>query len=169
MKTHTSFKKGKFRDKTRSRVKRGLARPKTLSQNVPIGNALSALPKSEVIMSDAFSQWFPLRDLALVQMPQHGQLPAVYALRDGRTGDILKFGCTNDLRRRIFGTYIGGVGGKTTQRIHDELFQNNMIDRVELAWIEARDAQEAKDKETEFRLAYKEVNKGKRPSWDLIG
>ena len=119
-------------------------------------------------MSPAFSKWFPLRALTVAQMPKHGQHPAVYALRDATTGAILKFGCTDMLRRRIFGNYIGGVGGQTTQRIHAELFHNNMIDRVELSWIEAKDEADAKQKETEFRLTYKQAN-GKRPPWDLTG
>ena len=118
-------------------------------------------------MTDAFEPWFPLCDLTLSQIPEHGKLAAVYVLRDRITGEILKYGCTGNMRARIFGNYVGGVGGTTTQRIHEQLFVNGMISRVEIAWIETRDQAEAKSKETEFRRTYKKTH-GKRPAWDLM-
>jgi hypothetical protein len=100
---------------------------------------------------------------------KHGENTVVYALRDSATGEILKFGKSYWLRRRIFGEYLGGVGGGTTQRIHNELFSNNMVGQVEVAWIETKDDDdEACLKEKEFRAAYKQAN-GRRPKWDLVG
>jgi hypothetical protein len=119
-------------------------------------------------MTDNFKRWLPLRNLGVAHLPQYGECPAVYALRDATSGQILKFGSTGRLRRRIFGNYLGGVGGGTTKRIYGQLFVNKMIDRVELAWIETSDKAEADRKEREFREAYKNAN-GKRPVWDLRG
>jgi hypothetical protein len=119
-------------------------------------------------MSDIFQHWLPLRRLSVDDLPRFGDFPAVYALRETTTKGILKFGNTDRLRRRIFGNYLGGVGGDTTQRIHAQLFGNDMIDRIEFAWFETKDKAEAESKEREFRDAYKRAN-GKRPAWDLIG
>jgi hypothetical protein len=119
-------------------------------------------------MADDFERWFPLRSLSVDDLPAHGGVAAVYALRDSETGEILKFGKSFWLRRRIMGEYLGGVGRGTTQRINHELFANRMIERVELAWIATNDDTEACLREKEFRAEYKKVH-GKRPRWDLRG
>jgi hypothetical protein len=120
------------------------------------------------MITDIFQQWLPLHRLAIADLPQYGDFPAVYALRDATTKEILKFGNPDRLRRRISGNYLGGVGGSTTQRIHGELFGRNMIDRVELAWLKAKDKAEAERKEKEFRVARKTATE-QRPAWDRQG
>ncbi len=92
----------------------------------------------------------------------------MYGLRDAETKEILKFGSTGRLRRRIFAEYLGGVGGETSQRIYAALFTDNMIDHVELAWLVVKDKGEAEQKEKEFRDAYKKA-KGRRPAWERQG
>lgn len=115
----------------------------------------------------------PIRDLSIADLPKYGDFPAVYALRDSRNGEILKFGCAGCLRKRIFMNYLCGFGGKvrvsTTQRLHAELFSNSMIDHVELAWFETFDRSEANRRETELRIAHKKAHGGKRPLWDRNG
>lgn len=118
-------------------------------------------------MTETFDGWLSLCDLALSACPKCGEFPAVYAIRNAATKDVLKYGCTNDLRHRIFVNFLGGVGGGTTQRIHGLLFRNGMISQVEIAWIEADNAAEAKVKETRFRQIYRKKY-GRRPAWDLI-
>ena len=113
-------------------------------------------------------QWFPLHRLAVADLPRYGTFPAVYALRDAATKDILKFGKTKHLRQRIFCNYLGGFGGATTQRIHSALFSASAIEGVELSWLETSDEQEAERKEKEFRNAYKKRH-GRRPEWDKQG
>lgn len=124
-------------------------------------------------MHDVFREWVPLRDLSLGHLPKYGDFPAVYVLRDSRNGEILKFGCAGCLRKRILMNYFCGFGGKestsTTQRLHFELFDNKMIEHVELAWSETIDRSEANRKETELRMAYKQTHSGKRPAWDRNG
>lgn len=121
-------------------------------------------------MADDFAQWHPLRSLSVGDLPKYGEVPVVYALRDSVTGEILKYGKSFWVRRRIFGDYLGSPSGPTSKRIHEELFYKNekMIDRVELAWIVTKDDDEARLKEKQFRAAYKQAN-GRRPKWDLIG
>ena len=105
--------------------------------------------------------------LALTQLPGWEKFAAVYALRNASSKEVLKYGCTGNMRARIFGNYIGGVGGSTTQRIHKELFTNGMIEQVEIAWEAVLSQAEAKGKESECRSAYKAIH-GRRPSWDLM-
>jgi hypothetical protein len=118
----------------------------------------------------AFPAWVPLRVLRLEDLPKLGDCAAVYALRDRRNEEILKFGETGHLRRRILVNFIGGFGGSrpeaTTQCVHRELFQNGMIDHVDLAWIETCGKGEAKRMEGDFRQRYKRAHGGKRPRWD---
>jgi hypothetical protein len=82
-------------------------------------------------------------------------------------GDVLKYGCTGSLRTRIFGNYLGGIGGQTTKRIHAELFENGMLMKVAIAWIETSDRTEAERNEKEFRRNYTKVH-GRRPLWDRL-
>lgn len=121
-------------------------------------------------MTQNFENWLPLRGLRIGDLPQCGGCSAVYAFRDCRNSDILKFGETDTLRRRIFGNFIGGVGGSkdqsTTQFIHRQLFSNGMIEHVEIAWIETEDKAMAKSMEDQFRRSYKKTHNGNRPLWD---
>jgi hypothetical protein len=120
-------------------------------------------------MTEHFENWFPFRELRIGDFPQCGECSVVYALRDGRSSEVLKFGETDLMRRRIFGNYVGGVGGSTTQFIHQQLFYQgiqNMIDYVEIAWIVAKDKATAKVMEGQFRQSYKMAHGGQRPPWD---
>ena len=99
-------------------------------------------------MTNVFQQWLPLHRLAVVDSPQCGDRRAVYALREATTGQILKFGSTGRLRRRIlWETTSEGLEERLTLRIHGELFTRKSIDHVELAWPETKDKAEAEGKE----------------------
>ena len=120
--------------------------------------------------TENFKKWLRLRNLGVGDLPVCGDCPAVYAFRDSRTREILKFGETDTLRRRIFANFIGGFGGSrpeaTTQRDHRELFSKGMIDHVELAWIETKNKADAKRMEKQFRQTYRATHSGRRPIWD---
>ena|ERR1017187_6178686 len=120
-------------------------------------------------MKASFDKWVKLHRLCIADLPRYGDFPAVYAIRECTTKDILKYGCTGQLCQRIFSNFIGGFGGKgptsTTQFVHAELCSNGMIERVELAWIETSDAAEAERMEKQFRQEYKRAH-GSRPIWD---
>jgi hypothetical protein len=116
-------------------------------------------------MAESFQWWSRLCDLTVTHLPKHDGFPAVYALRQAASEDILKFGCTGWLRTRIIRNYLGGYGGATTKRIYDDLYDNGMIEQVEIAWIETNDRGEAVRMEKEFRRAYKKAH-GRRPAWD---
>lgn len=67
---------------------------------------------------DAFRAWIPLRKLNLDDFPNCGDCVAVYALRDSRSGEILKFGETGLLRRRILVNFVGASAEATPRRQH---------------------------------------------------
>lgn len=119
-------------------------------------------------MKGTFETWLSISTLSAGGLPKYGYFSAVYVMRDSITKEILKYGSTKCLRQRILGNYLGGVGGGTTQRIHSELFENEMISRVEIAWIETTDEVEAITKERQLREMYKQTH-GRRPSWDRRG
>ena len=79
-----------------------------------------------------FTRWLPLSRLAVGDLPGEA-IPAAYALRSAPTRELLYIGSTDNLSRRIFGNFIGGVGGETTKRGHALLFEDGNIDDVELA------------------------------------
>jgi hypothetical protein len=124
-------------------------------------------------MTGNFENWIPLNELRVGDLPKCGICPAVYALRDRRSQEVIKFGETDNLLRRIFGNFIGGCGGKkdvsTTQRVHIDLVYEGMIDRVDLAWVVTKDKAAARLMEGQFRSAYKVAHGGKRPLWDRNG
>lgn len=81
-----------------------------------------------------FVKWYTLNNLAVKDVPERGNDGFVYVFRRCSTKEILYIGGTTDLRRRLFGNYIGGVGGGTTQRIHELLFKERAITDIEVAW-----------------------------------
>ena|SRR5712692_6176423 len=116
-------------------------------------------------MTSILQMWLPLSHLTVADFPRFGDFPAVYAFRDSTTKDILKYGSTDTLRRRIFANYIGGVGGNTTKRIHTDLFAKGWGSRVEVAWSETKEDEEARRIEKELRATYEKDN-GRLPQWD---
>jgi hypothetical protein len=116
--------------------------------------------------SKAFQNWIALKSLSLSHFPSYGQCSIVYALRNGRTGEILKFGKASCARDRIFRNYIGGAGGATTKRIHDNLFADAEIEHVEIAWNQTTTGAGAELAEKRYRAKYV-AEHGHRPLWDL--
>jgi hypothetical protein len=130
-----------------------------------LGKRLTA-PVRSTIMADDFQNWIPLKSASLGHFPRCGECSIVYVFRDSRDGEILKYGKTGCARDRIFKNYIGGSGGPTTKRIHDNLFADGMIEHVEIAWIETSDAAQAELREKRFRAEFVREN-GHWPLWDL--
>ena len=112
----------------------------------------------------AFENWLPLVRLSIGDLPHDRKLAGVYAMRLIATGEVLYIGASNNLRRRLFGNYTGGVGGETTQRIHELLFSEGWITEVEIAWIEV-DAY--MDKEAELKDEHREKH-GRLPRWNKV-
>src|SRR5437870_2967923 len=111
-----------------------------------------------------FTRWFPLSRLAVGDLPRGGAIPAAYALRSASTGELLYIGSTGSLKQRIFGNFIGGVGGETTQRIHALLFEDGNLDDVELAWTETTTYRQH---EAELKGEYCKIH-GRLPKWTRL-
>jgi predicted GIY-YIG superfamily endonuclease len=127
------------------------------------------MTNSEEMHEDAahltsFEKWIPLLSLSVGDLPRHGNISIVYAMRSAATDEIVYIGSSNNLRRRILGNYIGGVGGETTQRVHELLFWEGQIAKVEVAWIET-----GSYKETEEELKQEYGRKyGRLPKWNKL-
>ena len=110
----------------------------------------------------AFQKWYPLDSLSFKDIPEKWKYGFVYMFRRHSTKETLYIGGTTDLCRRLFGNYIGGVGGGTTQRIHALLFEEGAIADTEVAWKEAPDHT---SEEMHLRQAYFE-QEGQLPTWN---
>jgi hypothetical protein len=108
-----------------------------------------------------FTNWFPLTRVAIGDLPRFGDVPAVYAFREIGSSELLYIGSTGCLRQRLFGNYLGGVGGLTTQRINGLLCDEQWLARVEVAW-ERTDAYKAREEDLKehYRRAFNRL-----PSW----
>jgi hypothetical protein len=125
-------------------------------------------------MEGKLTNWISLSDLRVSDLPRRSRwwtCCAAYAFRDSRNQEILKFGETQDLRRRIFGNYIGGIGGtsKTGFWIHEKIFRLGYIDYVELAWVVTASKAKARSLESQFLAGYKSTHGGRRPKWNRRG
>jgi hypothetical protein len=121
-------------------------------------------------VSESFKLWIPLHRLCIADFGQYGNFPAVYAIRECSTRDILKYGHTVQIRQRIFVNLICGWGGSgpesTTQRVFLKLHEDRMIECVEISWIQMKSKEEAAQMEKNFRKAYMDAHGGQRPVWD---
>ena len=109
-----------------------------------------------------FERWHPLSGLTVKDLPVSNTSGFVYILRKSGTKEILYVGSTENLLRRIFGNYLGGVGGETTQRIHKLLFEEGAIADTEIAWKQTLNH---KLEEKRLRHSFYKA-KGRLPLWN---
>jgi len=116
---------------------------------------------------DEFENWVKMKTMSVSSLPE--KLKGVYILIDNdvikyRKGDsnILYIGRTDNFMRRMFGNYIGNIGGKTTQRIHRLLFEKEYIKRVTIGF---KICDEIKTEEK--RLLHQFIKRyGEKPIWN---
>jgi len=84
----------------------------------------------------AFQKWYPLDSLSFKDIPEKWDYGFVYVFRKHSTKEVLYIGSTTNLIYRLFGNYIGGAGGSTTQRIQALLLEEGFIKDTEVAWVE---------------------------------
>jgi hypothetical protein len=87
-----------------------------------------------------FSDLVPLRSLSLLNLPNDKSV--VFALVDkslsGKTeSDIVFIGRSKKPAKKIMGSYLAGVGGKSSKKIYSKLFDEGYIEKIELSWIES--------------------------------
>lgn len=94
---------------------------------------------SQDLTKYGFYVWIPLSEIAISK--EAPSEPGVYILRLKRSfgrlvgnSDILYIGSTTDINHRLLKNFIGGKGGKTTQRIHYYLIEMGYLNNVEVSW-----------------------------------
>lgn len=110
-----------------------------------------------------FDNWRSFEHLAIADLPRYGEIRAVYAMRS-KSGELLYIGSTDNLRRRLFGNFIGGVGGATTKRVNSLLFSGGTVADIEVAWLETADYRE---REGELKKIHRKVH-GSLPRWTRL-
>ncbi len=88
-----------------------------------------------------FKKWYKLTDIRSGKIVPPSK-PGVYVLRlehsFGRLkgeSDILYIGSTDNIQHRIIENYLGGRGGKTTQRIYYYIFRRKYLESIEISWV----------------------------------
>ena len=117
---------------------------------------------------EGFANWVLLESCNVSSLPE-GQ-KGVYIFTDNEIihylkgkSNILYIGRTDNFRRRIFGNYIGGIGGKTTKRIHNYLFRDKYIERVEVGFKVCEDN---RFEEKRLQKVFQRI-KGEKPIWNI--
>jgi hypothetical protein len=114
-----------------------------------------------------FNGWHPLNNPLIASLPYKQKcvyvitLETVQRVRVGNS-DILYIGSSDNLVRRIFGNYIGGVGGKTTQRIHKLLFEEGYLKKTKIGWITTENSGKI---ERNLRIKFKQEH-SELPPWN---
>lgn len=107
-------------------------------------------------------EWTLFADLSVSWLPDLGSGSGAYVFRDRVTGEWLYVGSTSCLRRRLFGNYLGGVGGATTKRVNGFLFDQNRIGDVEVAVHPAEDYRQLEER---LKLEHSSAHGGRLPVW----
>jgi excinuclease UvrABC nuclease subunit len=109
------------------------------------------------------AKWIALDRLCLADLPDWGgDISGCYVFRRAASGEVVYIGSTDTLRRRLFGNYLGGVGGSTTKRIHAALFEPEVLAGIEVAWIVSEDWQAL---ETELKRQFAMRGGPRLPIW----
>lgn len=112
-----------------------------------------------------FGEWVSFSKLCLANISDVHEHGCVYMFRTIGDNLILYIGETGNIRQRLYRNYIGGVGGSTTQRIHNILFQDDNYKKVEISWKETKSR-----KADESRLLVEYTRRyGQLPLWNKRG
>ena len=120
---------------------------------------------SKSLGREGFEEWHPLDELTISDVPYKQKGVYVFRLRSplkAGVSDILYIGSSDHLVRRVFGNYFGGVGGKTTKRIHNLLFEEKYLEKGEVGWTIVEDSKVLeKELKVKFRREHRQL-----PSWN---
>jgi len=93
---------------------------------------------SKTLKEDGFGEFHPLKELALLNMPNdegHVFVLIDKTLSEKSTSDILYVGRAKKPTKKVFGGYIGGSGGKTIKKIHNSLFSGGYLEKTSISWL----------------------------------
>lgn len=127
---------------------------------------------SESLEEHGLKEWLGWDLLTILDVPYK---QGVYAIRlkSGTkkrkigASDLLYIGESNNLVRRIFGNYLGGIGGgagSTTERINILLQLGENFENTEIGWVVTENDQERESLERKLIERYK-YEHGEKPPW----
>jgi hypothetical protein len=122
---------------------------------------------SLTLKENGFAEFVPIKQLSFSNVPYNAN--SVLVIADTKTdakaaSDILYIGRSRKLTRRLFGGYLSGYGGKTTQKISGKLLDEGYIERVAFSWLLVDDP---KAKQQELLANYKKEH-GEFPAWNAL-
>ncbi len=120
---------------------------------------------SVCLKEKGFTDAIPLKELQFTSIPLNKN-SVIVLIDNTATGkpasDILYIGKSKKPQKRIFGGYLAGYGGKTTQKIHSQLLDDALIDKVAVCWMTTDDSKTAQKQLLE---EYKKDH-GEYPKWN---
>lgn len=120
---------------------------------------------SKSLKEDGFTDFHPLKELALLDMPQDGGHVFVLidkTLPEKSPSDILYIGRAKKPTKKVFGGYIGGSGGRTIKKIHNALFNDSYIEKISISWLASTDP---KTTQRELLEKFRSTH-GEYPPWN---
>ncbi len=120
---------------------------------------------SLTLKEGGFEEFLPIKGLQFTSLPYNKNSVLVLTdctLAGKPASDILYIGKSKKLTRRIFGGYLAGYGGKTTRKIHEQLFDDGFLEKVAISWMLTDDPKAAqKDLLEKFKKEH-----GEYPAWN---
>ena len=114
---------------------------------------------SLTLKENGFANFIPLKELQFVSLPLDKASVLVLvdsSLSGTQDSDILYIGKSKKPAKRVFGGYIGGYGGKTTQKINSKLLNDGYIEKVAISWMQDNNP---KAKQQELLVSFKKEHR----------
>jgi hypothetical protein len=120
---------------------------------------------SKTLKEDGFADFHPLKELALMNMPDNEAHVFVLidkTLSEKPTSDILYIGRAKKPIKKVFGGFIGGSGGRTVKKIHEALFNDSYIEKTSISWLASNNP---KTTQRELLEKFRSIH-GEYPPWN---
>ena len=109
-----------------------------------------------------FTEPLLLHKLTMEDLPYQSGLFALIDKSEGATTDIVYIGRAKNLIKRIFGDIIGGQGKKSVRKIHERLFTEGCLQKLEISWLPSDNVRARKtDLVQRFKQEHAEM-----PAWN---
>jgi hypothetical protein len=118
--------------------------------------------KSSDLKELGFKEEVPLGKVPASDVPYKSGIFVIVDKSVDAGSDILYIGRAKNLVKRIFGDIIGGEGKKSTQKLHQRLFKDEFLGKVEISWMMTT---QLKKKQAALLKKFKREHKG-FPIWN---
>ena len=110
-----------------------------------------------------FTDGVLLCKLNAADVPYQGGLFALIDKTLEGTTDIIYIGRAKNLVKRIYGDILGGQGKKGTRKIHDKLFNEGYLTKLEISWMPT---DKLRARRADLLQKFKQEH-GDNPSWNV--